>query len=50
MDQIGVEDFRDSEEDKHDNSFSDISEPEVGLSILVSMLMLAYKKVIVVTT
>ena len=31
LDQIEVEDFRDSEEDRRSETFSDLSEPEVGV-------------------
>ena len=33
LDQIEVEDFRDSEEDRRSETYSDLSEPEVGLSV-----------------
>ena len=31
LDQIEVEDFRDSEEDRRSEAYSDLSEPEVGV-------------------
>ena len=34
LDQIEVEDFQDSEEDRRSETFSDLTEPEVGIVFL----------------
>ena len=50
LDQIEVEDFRDSEEDRRSETYSSLSEPEVGVTLLHSSVSQTERFCALITT